>query len=428
MVSLLKTKTGYRVLQLGLDRGRLTIPLGKISKAAAESIRAHVRQLENAAAGNTAVPLATVQWLDGVPAKLYDKLAVARLVWPRAARESHALGKFLDGYIARRTDLKERTLANLKQARNGLVEHFGAGRDIGTINAAEAGDWHRWLKSKLAQATVAMHVKKARQFFADAVDRRLIAENPFKNIKAGKQSNEARMEYITRETIQKVIDACPDAEWRLLFAMARFGGLRIPSEIRVMQWGHVGKDRFTVHSSKTEHHDGGDSRVVPLFPELSVYLNEVLFTETTDRVHVFARLRRRALVTQAEKIIERAQVPRWGKLWQNLRSSCETDLMERFPAHVVCAWMGHSEAVARKHYLQVTEEHFRAALGAADQPGQHRTSPERTNKKPPQTVGNAGVKYPQGGLDPTPKYPRSPRILLTALRRAQRKPRNGGAR
>jgi hypothetical protein len=27
-----------------------------------------------------------------------------------------------------------------------------------------------------------------------------------------------------------------------------------------------------------------------------------------------------------------------------------------FPARVVCEWMGNSEAVARKHYLQVTDD------------------------------------------------------------------------
>ena len=29
--------------------------------------------------------------------------------------------------------------------------------------------------------------------------------------------------------------------------------------------------------------------------------------------------------------------------------------------HVVCAWIGNSKVVARKHYLQVTEEHFERA-------------------------------------------------------------------
>ena len=34
----------------------------------------------------------------------------------------------------------------------------------------------------------------------------------------GVRENKARMYYVTREEAQKVLDACPDAQWRLLFA------------------------------------------------------------------------------------------------------------------------------------------------------------------------------------------------------------------
>lgn len=46
-------------------------------------------------------------------------------------------------------------------------------------------------------------------------------------------------------------------------------------------------------------------------------------------------------------------------------ASRQTELEEEFPSHVVCAWMGNSERVARRHYLQVTDEHFAKAVDAA---------------------------------------------------------------
>ena len=52
----------------------------------------------------------------------------------------------------------------------------------------------------------------------------------------------------------------------------------------------------------------------------------------------------------------------WVKLWQNLRSSRETEFVEKFPIQVVTAWMGNTTAVAMKHYLQVTDEHGRRAI------------------------------------------------------------------
>jgi hypothetical protein len=56
------------------------------------------------------------------------------------------------------------------------------------------------------------------------------------------------------------------------------------------------------------------------------------------------------------KIIRHAGLTPWPKLFQNLRSSRQTEFAESFPSHVVCAWIGNSETVAAKHYLQVTDD------------------------------------------------------------------------
>jgi hypothetical protein len=57
-------------------------------------------------------------------------------------------------------------------------------------------------------------------------------------------------------------------------------------------------------------------------------------------------------------------------LWQNLRSTRQTELAERWPQHVVCAWLGNSQKVAQEHYLQVLDEHFEQASEAAQNPAQ----------------------------------------------------------
>jgi hypothetical protein len=65
------------------------------------------------------------------------------------------------------------------------------------------------------------------------------------------------------------------------------------------------------------------------------------------------------------KIIRRAGLEPWPKLWQNLRASRQTELEKEFPLHVVCAWIGNNERTARKHYLQVTDEHYDQAVAGA---------------------------------------------------------------
>ena len=75
------------------------------------------------------------------------------------------------------------------------------------------------------------------------------------------------------------------------------------------------------------------------------------------------------LRTELDRAIRRAGLNPWPKRFQNLRSTRETELIDQgFPEHVVCAWLGNSSKIARKHYLQVTDAHFEAASGAPTAP------------------------------------------------------------
>jgi hypothetical protein len=64
------------------------------------------------------------------------------------------------------------------------------------------------------------------------------------------------------------------------------------------------------------------------------------------------------LRTHLERIIRKAGHEPWPRLLQNLRASCETDGVEKYPSHVVATWLGHSPKVAAQHYLMSREHHF----------------------------------------------------------------------
>jgi integrase len=117
----------------------------------------------------------------------------------------------------------------------------------------------------------------SKQIFEDAVERELLARNPFAGLHGAVGGNRERDFFVDRDTTAKVLDACPDSQWRLLFALARYGLLRCPSEILALTWSDVnwGEGRMIVRSSKTEHHEGKAFRVVPLFSELRPFLNAV---------------------------------------------------------------------------------------------------------------------------------------------------------
>ena len=69
------------------------------------------------------------------------------------------------------------------------------------------------------------------------------------------------------------------------------------------------------------------------------------------------------LRTHLLRLLKRAGLEKWPRLFHNLRASFETELLEHFAGHVVAAWLGHSAVVMLKHYAQVTGEHFERAAG-----------------------------------------------------------------
>jgi len=86
------------------------------------------------------------------------------------------------------------------------------------------------------------------------------------------------------------------------------------------------------------------------------------------------------LRTRLLKIINRAGVKPWPKLFHNLRASCETDLAKIHPIKAVCDWIGNSITVAQRHYLQTTEEDFERASGIENPTQQPSVRPRRDSQ------------------------------------------------
>ena len=70
--------------------------------------------------------------------------------------------------------------------------------------------------------------------------------------------------------------------------------------------------------------------------------------------------------------------------------------------HVVCEWIGNSQAVAAKHYLQTTDEHFEQAANeatgtlqkAVQQPdGEDRNEAQKASRKGENSPECASLRY-----------------------------------
>ena len=282
MASLLEKPGGRWSLQFRLRprTERQTIALGAMTAAQARGFQERVEALVDAMRADSPPDPSTAKWVAGLSDDLHAKLARVGLITPRdngeAAAATPLLGRFVENYIDKRKDVKARTKIIYGQVRGNLVAFFGATRPMNKITPGDCDDWRSWLESDqgLADNTIRRRCSAARQFFRAALRHKLIAENPFADMKGCSFVEVRDREYfVTRKQAQQVLDACPDAQWRLLFALARFGGLRVPSEPLGLRWQDVNweRERILIHSPKTEG-KGKATRVIPLFPELRPFL------------------------------------------------------------------------------------------------------------------------------------------------------------
>ncbi len=380
-----------RILFVAADRSRKVIRLGKTSHRQAESVKIKIEDLVTASITGHSPSDETARWLAGLDEQLYDKLFRVGLT---RRRESATLGDYTRSYIDGRCDIKKNTRTNLELCRSYLLEHFEATTPLRDISPGDAQDFRlHMIRSGRSEGTVRRAIGRARQFLTAAIQHRLITANPFEGMAAAVRSDPARFYFITRDEAAKVLDTCPDAQWRLIFALARYGGLRCPGEVLALTWGDVHWDtqRIRVPSEKTEHIAGKASRIIPMFPELKPYLLDCFEQAEPGTEYVITRYRvvSANLRTQLHRIIKRAGLEPWPKTFQNLRSTRQTELSEQFPAHVVCKWIGNSEPVAAEHYLQLTDEHFeRAIIGdekAAHNPAQQAHASGCTDKNKSRT-------------------------------------------
>jgi integrase len=386
MASVINDPNGRRRIQfVSPDGKRKTIRLGKIDRRMAEGIARHVEHLLAARLSGQLIPRDTAVWLASIGEKLRQRLARVGLVddMPSAPTVSQWCQDYLDS----RSDWSTKTRSNVFFAVRLLVERLGNTK-LDRVTSADAEALvHAW-ESQYASNTVRRVTGYCRQIFAAAIKRGMLTRNPFADLPGTTRPNRSRSHYVIREEAQALIDAAPDAEWRLILALCRYAGLRFPSEVFALRWEDVDweRERIRVPNIKTRRKTGEAFRVVPLFPELRPYLEDAFALATPGQEFVIARWRKRhcSMWRTLQQIAHRAGVKWWPKPFVNMRASAATDLVQRFPHYVVTAWLGHTREIAESHYWQVTEEHYSQAAQKAAQQGAARSDREMTpeDKKP----------------------------------------------
>ena len=352
---------------------RKSIRLGEMPKKMAESFKLKFEQLQACHRAGDSHPSSISEWLGAMSPDLRERIAKAGLI---ESKRLLCLEEFCAEFLASRADVARNTMVRDRQVVALLLEKFGGKKRIDSITVRDAEEWQRWLaksgnkrdsdRTTLSENTVRRRTGVASQIFNTAIRWNLLKKNPFELLPKSVRENVERRKFITWVDILKVIEIAPTTEWKTLIAFVRLTGCRVPSELVDLKWSDIDLDakRICIRSPKTKHHGGDHAlRFVPLFPELLPYLQALsdeiepgISTPFSASVFPIAADERPNLRTQFTRMIEKAGLVPWEKLFVNLRSSRESELLAEFPATDVCKWFGHSPAVAAKFYAQSRPE------------------------------------------------------------------------
>lgn len=393
MASLVTYSNGLRRIEFQLEpKGeRKLLRLGRMTARAAQTVLRHVEAVIGDKLAGRAHDADVSAWLGKLDESMLKRLRGVGLA-DGVGLSRTTLGEFLAKYFETMGG-KVSTRLFYSHTRRNLETYFDPTHPLRSITEADADGWRAWLveHEKLASATVARRVIAARTIWRKAIRWKLAVVNPFDGVAGGQQSNESRKQFISHDDIAKVVDACPDCEWRAIVALARYGGLRTPSETFALRWGDIDWDRGTIHvrCPKLEHNEKFASRTLPLFPELRKPLLDLFEEAEPGTEYVISRNRLACgnIGPQFARIVRRAGLTPWPRLFHNLRASRETELMREYDLATVCRWIGNSPAIAARHYatsIDLDSDFRRAAgldpEGKAQQKAQQKAQEQLTAK------------------------------------------------
>lgn len=340
-------------------------------------------------------------------------MALSRIAKREAEPDTLTLGGLVGLYREKRFPrLAESTQRQRSQAFRVLFCYFSPESPADSLTAADA-EWLRdqELAKGLAEATVRKRCGDLKEAYDLAIRAERLTKNPFRCDSVPTAAVAIRQDdtaHVETAVALKVLDRLPNAEWRLLFALARWGGIRVPSEVQNLRWSDVlwDLDRIRIESPKTKRH-GKSERQLPLWPALREPLADAYELADHPAEFVLPSFRHRtgeSLRKPLMKAIRLAGETPWPNLWKSLRSTRATELVRDLglPNYRAVAYLGYIVGIvgiADRHYRKLTDEDYRRdseavepAAPIAAPRGTARTCKDLQNAESPEppTDGNPG--------------------------------------
>ena len=261
-------------------------------------------------------------------------------------------------YVELRGDsLSDGGAENTQQTLDKLVDYLGEGKRLAKVSRGDISAWITWLRKQpsrfggtLSENTVSKHTKRARAIFALAVRDGEIGANPVDGLVVPEPEVKDDWAVVPIITLEAILAACPNHQWRCLFALCRLAGTRVGKrggEALGLAWKDVDWQAGTLLVVDQKR---GKNRLVPIQPRLRAVLEAAYAANPAGPV--CPQLTHWALYDGAHAILRAAGVPPYAKVFHDLRKNLESEWLNdpRYPLPAVCGWLGNSPDVAMKHY------------------------------------------------------------------------------
>ena len=363
-----KLGVSFVIHYYGNDRkSRYYLCLGqKYRKRQAEEIKILVENLLDAAATKRRLYPEEEEAVRRLPVDLKKRITEKGLLM---GFQFLSVGEIWERYldtIQKDPNIKKSTVVTYQTASKRFHGYFGPEIEPDDIELSDGSNWRDWLEEEfnLSEASAASTIVRTRTVFSWAQKNGYCQTNIFLEVHKGSTENKHNEFYVPMEWFEKVMTICPDQQWRVYLALMRIGGTRM-GEAHALTWENVlwNENQVRIISPKTERFQGHDERVIPLFPRLRTELQKLYDGTKTGPVltTILKDRTQRAVDGQLSTLIRHAGLEVWPRLNHNLRGSRSNEIFSAFPDHVAEYWMGHSQKVAKKHYLHVLTDQYNIA-------------------------------------------------------------------
>lgn len=284
---------------------------------------------------------------------------------------SRTLGEWLDRYLVlREYDLAKSSRFIHERVCESLVAFFGADAPLHRIDRVGLSDWRSLERRTRAESTVCKYSRTAKVIFARAVDEEWIETSPALKLRGTAPTIDPfSRRLVTQEEVDEVLQfpgshlACVAIGWYAGLRTAEIINLE-KADFQTQEGKIIVRTRGRLQTSKQR------GREVRLEPDLvsriakspvgsSRNLGSLAELATNPHETICGLIengKKNMVARYVKQACEAAGVNPFTL--RDLRRARDTIWHSKYPSHVCCAWLGHSESVARQHYLAVPDMYY----------------------------------------------------------------------